>query len=387
MPIVDPAAGPWAFVAVRIQRLEVVRVRVGFVPFTPTTVHFGRPNRVRLDLERQRCRQCHAGPRSPNESTPLITTNAWTHGQRPAKVVGILDDLTGSVRASPALRRKTQATRELVTDSVPIATPQPWGNDEQVRSHVGRIRRVPAFVGAAIIVGGATGIVGTGTASAGPATVISVCTLANFEAAVAAGGTVTFATNCSLTLTNTVKVPSSLNLTINGGGFTVSLSGDTSVQLFSVKGGTLAITGITLGQGTSRGATGKDGMAGASGTTGANGANGTGSKAGGAGKPGGAGGAGEAGEAGKAGKGGAIYIKSGTVTLTSVTMSGDEAIGGGGGTGGMGGIGGMGGLGGNGGTGANGGAGGNGAPGGPVARAGPAGRPWEAPSTTPEPSR
>jgi hypothetical protein len=203
-----------------------------------------------------------------------------------------------------------------------------------------------------------------GVATAGPTTV--ACTQSAFDAAVKAGGTVVFGANCTITLTKTVNIPASLTVSIESGGNTVDLSGDDSVRLFSVAGGSLTISGITLSQGVVTGKTGKGGSNGADGVTGANGAPGSSSSPGGPGQNGTKGGAGTAGAAGGSAEGGGIDITSGTVDLQSVTLELDAAVAGSGGEGGIGGVGGSGGVGGGGGTGSgtsagtNGGNGGNG---------------------------
>ncbi|HYK93257.1 MAG TPA: hypothetical protein VEY07_04350, partial [Thermoplasmata archaeon] len=192
-------------------------------------------------------------------------------------------------------------------------------------------------------------------------TVVSPCTFTTFQSDVLAGGTVTFGAACSLTMTSAITIPSTLTVNITSGGFTVSLSGGSSNQLFIVKGGHLNITGITLQNGRATGTAGLAGTAGTIGAAGTNGVTGT-SGTGGTGQSGGAGGAGTAGGnggnggkglAGGAAEGGAIQIVSGTVILVQDSILSNEAVGGAGGNGATGGGGGSGGSGGTGGFGAS----------------------------------
>ena len=138
---------------------------------------------------------------------------------------------------------------------------------------------------AAMLAGGLlAGAVPASAAASLTTTTITKCTVAAFNAAVAKSGTVVFGLNCALTLPHSVKVPASKDLSISSGGFTVSLGGDNLTQLFSVTGGTLDISGLTLLQGVAHGSTGANGANGAAGTTGASGTPGAAGGSGGAGK-------------------------------------------------------------------------------------------------------
>jgi hypothetical protein len=229
-----------------------------------------------------------------------------------------------------------------------------------------------------------------------PKTALSVCSLSRFTAAVAAGGDVVFGTSCSLTLVKAVKIPASLDVSIDSGGFSVSLSGGNKVQLFVVNGGTLDMSGITLTNGVAQG---KAGTNGANGVAGQNGTDAVCNVNGGVGGNGTPGTNGKPGTAGGMVNGGAIYISSGTVGLSSVTVDFSQADGGTGGSGGGGGTGGSGGGGGPAAAGAMGprppavffpatvALGATEHPGAKVARPAPEARVLVVPSTTPAPSQ
>ncbi len=150
-------------------------------------------------------------------------------------------------------------------------------------------------------------LLGVGAASApawagGGTTTITTCTQKAFDKAVKKTGTVQFGLACSLTLTKTVKFAKSKNVTIEGNGFQVKISGGETVQLFSVSGGALSISGIELEEGAAIGAAGTNGVARTSGTTG--GTPGTPGTAGVVGEPGTGGGSGGGGTSATAGKNG-----------------------------------------------------------------------------------
>ena len=187
---------------------------------------------------------------------------------------------------------------------------------------------------------------------AGAQVAITTCNYSSFQTAIADSHGTGVEFECSGTIqlpaNDPVTVASGENLPITvESGDSVDIYGDDSSQLFVVTGGTLNITGpgMTLSGGEAEGASGKAGADGTDGTFGAPGSAGAVGAKGGAGKSGTAGGAGGAGTAGKKAEGGAIEIKSGTVDLTNVAISGNEALGGAGGTGGPGGYGGSGGAG------------------------------------------
>ena len=229
-----------------------------------------------------------------------------------------------------------------------------------------------------------TGLAGIGTAGAtSPTTTLSSCSFASLQSAVATGGTIDYSVACSdIVFTATLNVGSAAPVDIEAGTHAVTFDGGHHFRLFTVAGGHLTLTGISLENGAVSGANGSAGAAGTVGANGGNGANGpngttlgSGAATNGSGGAAGLGGVpGQAGTAGGAGAsvgGGALLIQSGsTVTLTSDTIVGSATAGNGGAgaRGGNGGIGGNGGNGGNGGSafacGANGGGSGGGGGGG-----------------------
>src|ERR1700722_11515711 len=204
----------------------------------------------------------------------------------------------------------------------------------EVPGRAAHIRKLRAPTVAVLLTAGVLG--GSGVAAATPTTTITTCALAKFKSAVAKSDNVVFdiGAACTLTLTGPVRVPASIDLSISDSSASaVTLDGDDATQLFSVTGGMLDITGITLSGGFARGKTGTGGGNGVQGATGASGAAGATGKSGGAGKDGKPGTNGGAGAAGGAAKGGAIYIASGTVGPASRTLGKEEGHGGGGGAG------------------------------------------------------
>ena len=196
------------------------------------------------------------------------------------------------------------------------------------------------------------------------------CTDAALSAAFANGGSYTFAGDCSLPVGSEKTLAAGTTLSIDSAGHRVSFysyvdlgGGHYGQSQFARVDGTLALTGITVSGFIAQGTNGATGTPGAAGVNGGPGQSGTG------GGPGGAGGD------GASAAGGALVIDaSGTVTLTRVTFSDNQALGGAQGMGGPGGAGGQGGggtagssatvAGGNGTAGGDGGAGGNGGDGG-----------------------
>jgi len=83
--------------------------------------------------------------------------------------------------------------------------------------------------------------------------VVTNCTTEAFRAALTGGGTVTFTNNCSLTLTQGVRIAS--DTTIDGGANNVTISGPSAtnvagVRLFLVNPGvTLTLLNLTLSNG------------------------------------------------------------------------------------------------------------------------------------------
>ena len=108
-------------------------------------------------------------------------------------------------------------------------------------------------------------------AAARPATTIP-CSEKKLDSAVKKGGTIDFGAACTITITKTITIGKSANVTIQGDGFQVELAGNTAVRLFVVSGGTLSISGIELANGKATGSTGTNGAWGTSGTGGSQGA-------------------------------------------------------------------------------------------------------------------
>lgn len=190
---------------------------------------------------------------------------------------------------------------------------------------------------------------------------VSTCTEEALRTALAGGGTVTFSTNCSITLTRPLSI--TLATTIDASNHDVTISGGNAVSLFNVTAN-LNLAGLTLSNGRSTNGTGGcmhihsgatvrasdcsfvansvqglNGFAGSNGSTNSNGAGGNGGN----------------GTAGLSGLGGAIY-NLGNLTLVGCNFMTNTATGGNGGKGGNGGAGGgtlsQGGDGGDGGAGA-----------------------------------
>jgi hypothetical protein len=123
---------------------------------------------------------------------------------------------------------------------------------------------------------------------------VSVCDEANLQAAVAAGGTITFGCDGVITLTQTLNITKPT--TLDGTGHTVTISGGNAVGLFSVNPGvTASFMNLTLANGC---AAGSNGVAGPPVTD------------------------------GQPGLGGAILNNGGTVALTGCTVVSNLAIGG-----------------------------------------------------------
>jgi hypothetical protein len=189
-----------------------------------------------------------------------------------------------------------------------------------------------------------------------PQTLVSDCTQDALRSAVAAGGLVTFSCSGTITLTSQLVVTTGQDVTLDGTGQAVTISGGGTTRIFDVTGGSLTLTDLTLTDGLATGKSGRAGAAGAAGVDGQPGNGGNGGKPNGrpgqSGADGTVGGDAGSGVAGHDGQGGAIYVAAGaTVSLTSVTVSSSTAQGGDGGSGGTGGQGGNGGGGGGGGEG------------------------------------
>ena len=78
--------------------------------------------------------------------------------------------------------------------------------------------------------------------------VVSVCDEASLVTALSGGGTVSF--TCSGTITLTSPITIAANTTIDGSGQSVTISGNTAVQVFSVNSGvTLNLGWLTIADG------------------------------------------------------------------------------------------------------------------------------------------
>jgi hypothetical protein len=146
--------------------------------------------------------------------------------------------------------------------------------------------------------------------------VVTNLTFAELQAAVAGGGTVTFATRGTITFTGTITVDT--NTFIDASNVGVTFSGNNAVRLFNVgTGASLTLRSLTLTRGASKGT---NGVAGAAGKNDPD-------RNGGNGKPG---------TAGESASGGVI-LNHGTATLIACTVVTNAATGGHGGAGGVGG--------------------------------------------------
>src|SRR4051812_30078864 len=97
-----------------------------------------------------------------------------------------------------------------------------------------------------------------GAQASGP-TVLTTCDAAALAAAVTQGGTIQFAVDCpNLVLAGTLTVPATRTVDLQANGHAVTLNGNQH-RLFSVTGGKLAITGLTLTNGQVVGANGANG--------------------------------------------------------------------------------------------------------------------------------
>src|SRR6266850_1385350 len=171
--------------------------------------------------------------------------------------------------------------------------------------------------------------------------VVSNCTDADLRAALNSGGTVTFACDGVITLTNTIVI--SANVALDGSGHSITIDGNNSVRLFTVNSGvSLVLRHLILANGSAQGATavtaGTPGGAGEGGAIYSHGGNltaeeckflrntalgGTGGPSGVPFSPG----------AGGIARGGAIFIWDGEVTATDCVFAENRALGGTAGTG------------------------------------------------------
>src|SRR3954447_16255147 len=109
-------------------------------------------------------------------------------------------------------------------------------------------RRFPVQTGALSAVLAALAI---GVPAAQADATLTSCTASAFNAAVAAGGTVTFAVDCpDLVLSSTVVVGAGKVLDIEGNGHNVALDGGHARRLFTVNAnGRLTVRALTLENG------------------------------------------------------------------------------------------------------------------------------------------
>jgi hypothetical protein len=224
----------------------------------------------------------------------------------------------------------------------------------------GRLRRLGAAcaLGAAVTASGSLSL--AAAAGASDTTNLSSCSFTALQSAVAAGGTIDYQQSCSATsaaevrFTATLTIAAGQSVDIESNGFTVDLDGQGKHRLFTVAGGTLALTGIDLVDGSvargaaSGGTNGANGNPGSAGTSGVNGTTGAPGTAGTTGGDGTSGAPGANGRRGAAAEGGALFVESAsTVVLNGGSVQGATR----GGTAGAGGAGGAGGPGGPGGSG------------------------------------
>jgi hypothetical protein len=120
---------------------------------------------------------------------------------------------------------------------------------------------------------------------------ITICDLAHLQTALSSGGTINFGCDATIVLTNTLTI--SQNTILDGGGHTVTISGNNAVRPFLVNSGiSFTLVNLTVANGRSRGTNGAPGFPG--------------------------------GDA----FGGGLYNNGGTVTILGVTFAGNSAIGG-----------------------------------------------------------
>src|SRR5436853_3265271 len=96
-------------------------------------------------------------------------------------------------------------------------------------------------------------------ASAAGSGVLSNCGFAALRTAVAAGGTIDYGADCTVTFRSTLSVPSGRTVDIEANGHVVTFDGGSAVRLFSVSGGGLTIGGIELRNGVAAGSAGARG--------------------------------------------------------------------------------------------------------------------------------
>src|SRR5579875_3259732 len=101
-----------------------------------------------------------------------------------------------------------------------------------------------------------------GATSAGQ---LTSCTFSALKQAVAQGGTIDYEQNCTdVQFASTLAIASGHTVDIEANGYTVVFDGQNARRLFTVSGGTLTITGVTLENGR---VTGKNGAAGKNGAS------------------------------------------------------------------------------------------------------------------------
>ena len=134
---------------------------------------------------------------------------------------------------------------------------------------------VPCLLATVLSVGTVMTFAAPGAVPAGAATVTS-CTESALDAAVVAGGTVSFSSAGVITLTQPLPIAPNENLTIDGGN-AVAI-GNQEVQIAHIAGGSVTFRNITLEQATVHGSNGVSGEAGTAGTAGAPGEGGAGAR-------------------------------------------------------------------------------------------------------------
>jgi len=191
----------------------------------------------------------------------------------------------------------------------------------------------------------------TGVSSANAAT-IATCDASTLRSDVNVGGSYVFGCDGTIVVSQPLVVPAGRTVSLDGGGHSVVISGGTLSQIFSVTGGTLSLSRLTLAHGSAttssialEGTNGADGGYAPAGTVGTvahpDGGPGPNATV--------AGGAGGKGQDGADVQGGALDVAAGSnVTVAGVTFLQNTATGGTGGNGGKGGTGQQGGNGGGG---------------------------------------
>jgi hypothetical protein len=151
-----------------------------------------------------------------------------------------------------------------------------------VRPYVDRhYLRGPKPVGAAVVLAGACGLVcGTAAATAAAnanvvspaATVLSTCSYAALQRAVAHGGLVDLACSGAVNFPGPIIINAGQSVYLDGSGTKVTLNGEGAFELFVVKGGSLTLVDLALSGAMATGNNGHSGLSGGNGADGSNGA-------------------------------------------------------------------------------------------------------------------